>query len=447
MNTKKWLATLSVAALTVGLSGLVATSASAAIGDEIIVNGDFSDPTPTGSLVGGAATDFALAQLGVQGFEYAGPGDPLTSWDEGTYVVASNPNAQHVLWVNDPVDNPKMIVNGFTEGDHQIVWEQSNPGVVCPAGDFVTYDFSANVANILPLEAYDDGGAAISVYINGEFIDSIDLTTNDPSNVETLEGSLAPASTTVTLTIENSSTVKIGNDFSLDNISLVQTSGCLTPVTPEFLSPTLPTCDADGSLGVDLGTTSVDRDGYTLNISPAYAGPGTYTVTAVADADSVFPEGFDVDIEVTVHSEGYGLECAPPAVGGKTIGFWTNKNGTAAQAAGNLWAQVSASYPVQTGGLTFPQAQTFIKNATSSGTGVTMLRAQFFATALNSVYISGYGSQMFSTPIGCVSVNTYLQWVEDNWATIIASKSSTTAVKTVLDNINQDVPLVPLQCV
>ena len=64
----------------------IAPAAQAAIGDEIIVNGDFENVAPDGSLVG-ATTDFALAALGVQGFEYADPGDPLMSWDEGTAVV------------------------------------------------------------------------------------------------------------------------------------------------------------------------------------------------------------------------------------------------------------------------------------------------------------------------------------------------------------------------
>lgn len=272
MHTKrKMVAVLTAACLALGMSGLVAAGAEAAIGDNIIVNGTFD-----GGTIAPATTDFTLANA-VQGSSYGGN----TMYDEGRYIVGTNPFDYHVLWANQPSENPKLIVNGFEGDDHQVVWEQSNPGIVCPAGDQVEYDFSAVAANILPLSSYSDGGAAISVYINNTFIDTIDLTSNDGTPVP-LEGSLVPAAATVTLTIVNASTVKIGNDFSLDDISLVQTSGCITPVPAAFnIAPTAPSCDADGFLNTSVFPVT-DRVGYTLDVDRQYTGPGDYIITATA---------------------------------------------------------------------------------------------------------------------------------------------------------------------
>ena len=56
------------------------------------------------------------------------------------------------------------------------------------------------------------------MWINDTQVAAVDLTTNDPDNVVTLSGNVVPASDPVVLTIKNGSGVKIGNDFSLDNI-------------------------------------------------------------------------------------------------------------------------------------------------------------------------------------------------------------------------------------
>ena len=435
-----------MAALVIPLA-LAPTMATAAIGDEIIVNGDFetlADPN-VGALVG-ASTEFALAQIGVQGFEYADPGDPLTSWDEGTYVVAQNPFSQHILWADQPDTNHRMIVNGFEADTDQTVWSQSNPGVVCDVGDQVTYDFSAKVANILPLDRFSNGGANITVWINDVQVAAVDLTNNDPDNVVPLTGNVVPASDPVVLTIKNGSGVKIGNDFSLDDISLIQTSGCLAPVTPAFLSASPATCDVAGGFeGLVDPVFPLDRGDYTLSIDPAFTGAGTYTLTATADEGFAFPAGTVTTAQITIDPIGFELDCTP-AIGGRTIGFWTNKVGTAAEKAGGLWALVKAEYPVQTAGLnTFGQAQTFMKNATSTGTGITMLRAQFFATALNVQYIAGYGAQEFVVPLTSailpgetVTVVEYLNAIEAGWAGL-DTKAEITSVQNVLNAINQDV--------
>ena len=367
MNTKRKgraLLAVALAATTVGAFALTSGTASAAVGDNIIVNGDFENVAPDGSLVG-ATTDFNLAQLGVQGFEYANPGDPLTSWDEGTYVVAVNPFSQHILWADQPSDNHRLIVNGFEADNDQVVWQQSNPGIVCAVGDQVQYDFSALVANILPLDRFSNGGAAISVEINGVEVADIDLTSNDPNNPVTLSGNVVPAADPVVLTIRNSSGVKIGNDFSVDDISLIQTSGCLAPVTPAFLSATPATCDAIGGFdGLVNPLFPLDRGDYTLSIDPTFTGAGTYTLTATADEGFAFPAGTVTTAQITIDPIGFGLDCTP-AIGGKTIGFWTNKNGIAAGAS--IWNAAKGLYPnVIAASTTFAQAQTLLKASSST---------------------------------------------------------------------------------
>jgi hypothetical protein len=444
LNTKRKkgraLLAVALAATTVGAFALTSGTASAAVGDNVIQNGDFSVSGADGSLVG-ATTDFALAALGVQGNHYANPGDPLTSWDEGTYVVATNPFDQHVLWVNQPSDNPKMIVNGFTTSDNQVVWSQSNPGIVCAVGDQVRYDFSATVANILPLAAISDGGAAISVEINGVDVADVNLTSNDPSNPVVLTGNTVPAADPVVLTIRNGSTVKVGNDFSLDDISLIQTTGCLSPVTPAFLAATPATCAAAGGL-VGNPVFPLDNGSYTLSIDPAFTGAGTYTLTATPDAGFGFPAGTVTTAQVTVDPLGFGLNCAP-AVGGKTIGFWTNKNG--APIAQTLWASAIAPYGNAIGNLTYAQGQTALKASSSTNLGKDMLRAQFIGTALNVKYIAGYGDQKVNVPATSaidggttVTVKQYLADINAGWASL-NTKASITSVEVVLDSINQDV--------
>jgi len=443
MKARKILAALSTACL-VGV-GLVATAggATAADGQEFIVNGDFTqyDHATGGINDGVTMTDFALTTS----LNEASSPNTGDMYDPGRYAISTNAGSLHNQWVEQAGDNPKMVLNGFTEGV-QTVWAQEAPGVTCDVpGSLIHFEFTADVANVLPLDQYADGGANIQVFINGEPLgDSVDLTSNDGTAVP-IGSNLIEAADTFLIEVRNSATVYIGNDFSLDNLSLVQVGECLAPVTPSFLAATPATCDAIG--GIEGGTVFPrDMGDFTLSISPDFTGAGTYTLTATADEGFGFPAGTVTTAQITVDPLGYNLDCIP-AIGGRTIGFWTNKNGTAVEKAGNLWAQVRAEYPVQTAGLTtFGAAQTFIKNANSTGTGITMLRAQFFATALNTYYLPGYGSQEFTVPVTSaidggqvVTVNQYLQDIKAGWATL-DTKAEITSVQNVLNAINQDDP-------
>ena len=201
-------------------------SAMAASGDQLIANGDFSS-SDNGALVG-ATTDFALAVPG--GY---GPNNG-TMYDPGTYTVGTNPLAVHDVWADfGAANNPMMIVNGFETGN-QKVWSQKVTAPTCSTpGSKVTYDFTATATNVLPPEwAAANGltapGANISVTINGTTIGAEDLTGVNPDQPVQFVGSV-PAAATMEVTVWNNGTAYMGNDFAIDNISLIQRGDCEPP--------------------------------------------------------------------------------------------------------------------------------------------------------------------------------------------------------------------------
>ncbi len=144
----------------------VAGPASAADGDQLIIGGDFSSPTVNGLLnVPGATTAFTLASQVQGNYGNAGTG---TMYDPGMYTVGTNPRAFHELWVDWAGATDQMLfVNGFQSTDQKVL-EVTVQGEVCTTpGSNVTYAFSANMANIVPTGVAVDGGAKITVYING----------------------------------------------------------------------------------------------------------------------------------------------------------------------------------------------------------------------------------------------------------------------------------------
>jgi hypothetical protein len=209
----------------------VAAPAQAADGQEFIVNGDFSnyDPLTGANLDGVTTTQFSLT---TDLTEANSPGLG-NMYDPGVYAIDTNAGSLHNQWVEQAGDNPKMILNGFTEGT-QTVWEQVATGVTCDVpGSLIHFEFTAEVANVLPLDQYSDGGANIQVFINGDPLGaSVDLTSNDGTPVA-ISSNLIPAAASFDIEVRNTATVYIGNDFSLDNLSLVQVGGCLAPVTAE----------------------------------------------------------------------------------------------------------------------------------------------------------------------------------------------------------------------
>ena len=177
----------------------------------------------------GATTEFTRTTLFDQATDANRPAGSM--WDPGTYVIGSNPNDFHAYWADYEAGDNMLIVNGFTEADQKVL-EVSAPGVTCNTpGSTVGYTFSANMTNILPLSAASDGGAAITVYINGVALGSEVVLSNNPDNIIGITGS-APASNPMVVTIVNNGTAYSGNDFAIDDIKLTQVGECEPPCEP-----------------------------------------------------------------------------------------------------------------------------------------------------------------------------------------------------------------------
>ncbi len=221
---------LLAAAIAITSVGALVSPAAAADGDQplnISFDGLGVNPTLPSA---GATTAFSQTTL----FSQASyPGGDGSMWDPGTYVIGTNPHDFHPFWVDlaGSTDN-MLIVNGFTNTD-QTVLDVTVPGVVCTTpGSKVTYTFSANMLNILPLSAASDGGAAITVYINGVALGATEtVLSNDPSNIIEIVGAV-PASDPMNVKIVNNGTAYSGNDFAIDDVKLTQNGDCEPPCQP-----------------------------------------------------------------------------------------------------------------------------------------------------------------------------------------------------------------------
>ena len=202
---------------------MAAPAAHAASGDQLIVNGDFSAAADIGPA---STTDFTFTPAAFT------PGSGM--YLPGMYTIASNPASVHEAWATFPEGDPMMIVNGF-ESTNQKVWSQTVTAPVCSTpGSKVTYDFTANATNILRpdwIAEHAPGGAAganIEVKINGVSIGSQDLTGVNPDQVVQFVGAV-PAAASMEVTVWNNGTAFTGNDFAIDDISLVQRGDCEPP--------------------------------------------------------------------------------------------------------------------------------------------------------------------------------------------------------------------------
>ena len=230
MKLNKKVGALAAALIMAGTVAVATPTVQAADGDVVLAI-DFSGLSPDADVAAAeatATTDFTKANFAL-GSSYG----LNTMYDEGRYIIGTNPADVHVAWVNQPSDNPKLILNGFTSED-QNVFTVSAQGEVCTTpGSNITFSFSAKMANVLPLAYANDGGAKITVYINGVSLGSEVALTNDPSNVVEIVGAVpAAADGSLEISIVNNSTVLVGNDFSLDDITVTQNGDCEPPCQP-----------------------------------------------------------------------------------------------------------------------------------------------------------------------------------------------------------------------
>jgi hypothetical protein len=226
---RKILTGLATAVLVAAPLALVAAPAQAANGDTPL-NITFEHGETTLADVG-ATTAFDLATPGQGQSGNAGTG---TMYDPNKYTIGTNPRDSHELWADWAGATDHMLfVNGNTVTDQKVL-EVSVPGTVCdnPLSQ-VRYTFGANMTNILPLSVANDGGAAISVLVNGQLIGSTTVLTNDPANQISISGSVQPAAN-MTVKVVNDGTAYSGNDFAIDDLTLTQVGECIPPCKDEI---------------------------------------------------------------------------------------------------------------------------------------------------------------------------------------------------------------------
>ena len=199
--------------LALGALGLAAQAQAAT---NLITNGDFeagnTDFTSDYSYVPSALTN----------------GSSL--YTEGTYTVGTDANLYHNLWVSR-TDHTSgagnyLIVNGSTSnvGDKD-VWKSDSialaPGI---------YDFSAYFTDICCTAASGVvDSPAVLTFLTNNGVQTVGLGTSTVGTTGMwLQGSATLtvlANTTAQVSLRNASSVSSGNDFGIDDISLVKVGG------------------------------------------------------------------------------------------------------------------------------------------------------------------------------------------------------------------------------
>jgi len=179
--------------------------------------------------------------------------------------------------------------------------------------------------------------------------------------------------------------------------------------------------------------------------------PGTYTV------EEVFPSGMWVNTTVTSFSheleEGedyvgpnFGNVCLMPGTGGKTLGFWSNKNGQKLITSSdvnalnelNLYKPTGWAYPPFTDKT---QIKNYLLNATAKDMRW-MLFAQLIATKLNVLhgFLSGstivYVGPSTYVPSGFISIDEIM--ANANNALLSGTRAEQEYWKNLLDGVNNN---------
>jgi len=188
--------------------------------------------------------------------------------------------------------------------------------------------------------------------------------------------------------------------------------------------------DAEDWVYVDTAYTGEAGD-YIFTVTEA----GTYRVVEVMPSEmwvqTALEDGY-YEIEVTLGEtytdNDFGNVCLMPGTGGKTLGFWSNKNGQALITSGdvtelnglNLYKPSGWTYPSFSGDLATAKAQ--IKNYLLSATAKDMrwmLSAQLIATKLNVLHgfldgstIVYVGSSTY-VPSGFISIDEIMANAND----------------------------------
>jgi hypothetical protein len=146
---------------------------------------------------------------------------------ESVYTVAADPRSVHPYWVGLSDDNARLIVNGATHAG-VTVWQES---LATTAGQ--TYQFSASAADVccnaghpghyapsaLEFQVSSDGFATFQTLAT--------IDTAPPGDAGQFRAATAEFTATgaVQIRIVDALTGRVGNDFAIDDISVVALPG------------------------------------------------------------------------------------------------------------------------------------------------------------------------------------------------------------------------------
>jgi len=206
------------------LGALTVSQASA----NLVINGDFE----AGNT--GFTSDYtyiAPGTLSPVGAPDNPGGSAYTLWDEGTYSVGTDPNALHASWAsfgdNTTGTGNMLIVNGAASPVS--VWQGTLSSALV-AGQ--TYEFSAWVANLYPppvgSETIPTAPAQLQFSIGGN---QIGTSFTAPGVGVWSEFTATFVAGSEPIAVLDLNTVPNGNDFALDDISLISLTAVPEPTT------------------------------------------------------------------------------------------------------------------------------------------------------------------------------------------------------------------------
>lgn len=196
------------------LAAAVVTASGAMAAPNLIINGDFT------SGFSGFTT----------GYNIVAPG-PNALFNEGTIAIDTNPNNDHQYWVNLGTSYPLLIVNGSTQPNPPVIWQESSIATAT-AGQ---YTFSANVMDIccnatfgnntnspsdIIFQVNVDGGGWVDVahYLTAP---GLVAQSGDSGILEFITGDFTgTAGGSFDIRAINNINVAGGNDFALTNLSV-----------------------------------------------------------------------------------------------------------------------------------------------------------------------------------------------------------------------------------
>ena len=181
----------------------------------LVVNGDFSL----------GDTGFGSQYFDVTGTGLAsgyGTAPNYNAWNESTYAIGTNADLYHNLWYKAPAPSGTgnyMLVNGASDSSTSAVPNPSLPLTVWDQTVAVApnthYDFSAQATTVT-----GNAPATVDFYAGSTLLGTLTVS-GAPGVWDTFSANwYSGSNTSVFLKIIDGSSVAIGNDFGLDNISL-----------------------------------------------------------------------------------------------------------------------------------------------------------------------------------------------------------------------------------